>query len=469
MNFSGLGIESFNVAEYTDFGYRLDLSDNRLATLSPTLEFCLCQLQELDLSNNRMTTVDPELIECSEQLKKLWMKRSFSPEAIVDMDFVKSLRSLELLSANWPDSADFQMLATLSCLQDLGLSGLPSVDANQKRKKLTKQEFHQLKGLGSLQLSHFELTQVKASTIDETFSELVYLRLVKNRIAKIHPGAFRGKKIRELYLSCNLLEEFGADLIDHLPEIEKLLLDHNLIGAISLNGVVSKLDELSLAHNPVRTIHPGSFANFTPLTRLDLQHCKLKSIDVATFGGLENLRQLQLDNNEIESILGMSSDLKRLRRLQLAGNKIKDLDLNHFRYLVELDHLYLANNLIERLDPPAGDDAVLANLRHLSLQHNQLRSIPKLALTNLTELDLSHNQLERLDEDFFQPLGKLASLHLSHNKLSLRISESTFSSAVLSTLHLEDNDCIEISSGTAGKWLGMRNFAFDSSLSPADF
>lgn len=103
-----------------------------------------------------------------------------------------------------------------------------------------------------------------------------------------------------------------------------------------------------------------------------------------------SLRTLDLNDCRISTIEnGAFAGLNKLQRLSLVGNWLPVLDANWFRDLVNLQQLILSRNGIKEIERNAFHH-VGHTLRHLDIRDNLLRCIPTEELASL-------KRLERLD------------------------------------------------------------------------
>lgn len=110
---------------------------------------------------------------------------------------------------------------------------------------------------------------------------------------------------------------------------------------------------------------------------------------------LQNLKQLDLANNNITDGSVINERCSNLEKLDLSANRINHLGVNSLAKMAKLESLNLSNNTLTKI-----------RLGTLSYQQN------------LKILNFSHNKLNKINFDLFLPhLEQLTQLHLSDNQL----------------------------------------------------
>lgn len=155
------------------------------------------------------------------------------------------------------------------------------------------------------------LSAVGGADLDP-FDQLVDLRLTRNAIARILPGAFRS-------LANLMTLDLGDNRVDSLP-------------AQRLRGL-RRLKVLNLTRNALRSLDP--FGDHLPaLETLDVSYNRLTSVDGRAFRLLANLTELRLRGNRIATVAADAfRPLANLRTLDVAGNELRSLPLDAFKPL----------------------------------------------------------------------------------------------------------------------------------------
>ncbi|CAK8674476.1 unnamed protein product [Clavelina lepadiformis] len=213
-----------------------------------------------------------------------------------------------------------------------------------------------------------------------------------NRITKIEPGAFHGlRRLKQLNLKSNKLTELKAGIFRGISKFTKIVYLHE---------------------NEISSIECGVFRDFASvnLNVLSLRKNNLKEIKKDDLLGLRKLKNLFLENNELELISPMAFEsLKNIRKLALDNNKLANFPAATSMFL--LSSLSLAHNLLERL--PADVFAGMRRLQVLNVSSNKLESIDLSPLSRLTSLDLRNNRLRNLPD--LSKLVDLEQVHLEGN------------------------------------------------------
>ena len=150
--------------------------------------------------------------------------------------------------------------------------------------------------------------------------------------------------------------------------------------------------------------------------------------DDLTCGLVSGLTDLEAQNAEIESLMGMQN-LTSLTFLGLGNNSI--VDIRPLSGLTSLTSLGLGNNSIVDLSALSR----LVNLTFLSFRENSVSDISALSgLTRLTNLDLTHNSIS--DISVLSGLTAMATLRIYNNPITDISSLRGLTS--LTELHVHD-------------------------------
>ncbi|XP_072116756.1 toll-like receptor 8 [Mobula birostris] len=268
-------------------------------------------------------------------------------------------------------------------------------------------------------------------------------------------------------------------------------------------NIPSNTTSLNLADNQIMNISSSSFSNLQYLTKLDLSYnyhpdsseARGMIISEDSFSSLVKLQELYLDGNNLLYIpKGLPSSL---RILSLNENKILKIMNKSLPNLSNIETLYLARNCYHynpcNVNIHVGDKAFsrYTKLKNLTLDLNNLTSVPGYLPKSLRSLHLSFNKIQTINDKDFSQLFKLELLDLSGNcprcyntlypcepcpgGLSIQIHPHAFRSlAQLKTLFLSSNSLKELQSSwfqncTNLKGLYLRFNFLTSEIANGDF
>ena len=214
---------------------------------------------------------------------------------------------------------------------------------------------------------------------------------------------------------------------------------------------------MSLDHNSIQNIEPGSFSGLNNLKNLSICSNWIMDLKAEMWKGLENLQELtlctnlfgpetqihngafdnlptleilHLGNHGLESLNAeMFTGLNSLRILDIHGNYIHTLiEEGTFKYLSTLEHLILFDNDIDEIE--AGAFTGLSEVIELDLSDNiggvlgshyrdysLIRGGMWLGLTSLRKLNLRNNWIGTLQCGAFSNLPNLNELNLGDNTI----------------------------------------------------
>jgi len=199
--------------------------------------------------------------------------------------------------------------------------------------------------------------------------------------------------------------------LDSNVNLEHLELYQNLIKKIENISHLTKLTNLDLSFNKIRSSEPLSACPFDKLVRLYLSSNKIQDIEGVFH--FSNLEMLELGSNRIRAVPPGLGQLTNLRELWLGKNKIASMALPP---LPALRSLSMQNNRLEVWDPTFFENA--RGLTHLYLGHNNLPDLPEefAQLTDLVEFDLAKNAVSHIAA--CSQLQKLEELWLNDNQIT---------------------------------------------------
>ncbi|KAI8341903.1 hypothetical protein BC941DRAFT_466802 [Chlamydoabsidia padenii] len=295
--------------------------------------------------------------------------------------------------------------------------------------------------LRSLDLSHQQLTAIhQLETLTPVLETLIIshnqikslsdlplsLKILKaksNRLTDIE--GFRSLHLLEYLDVCdNALETF--DGMGSFYYLKVLMAENNKLRSCQALHQMHGLVKLKLRGNAIDRLN-FDHASLYHLEILDVSYNRIQCLE--TLNGIPKLHELNLDRNEIESMV-LTHPIKTLRVLKLNYNRLRVFDGQLFP---NLRTLYLDNNRLEhlktfyhmiQLDTLSIRDQQCAHMkdwsgaRKLYLSGMPVKQIDhKVHFINLEYLELCGGQVEEISSDFASQVPQLRILYLSHNYL----------------------------------------------------
>ncbi|CAH1245757.1 TRIL [Branchiostoma lanceolatum] len=211
----------------------------------------------------------------------------------------------------------------------------------------------------------------------------------------------------------------------------------------------SKLEEIYLYDNSIRSIQVGTFSPVPHLLVLYLSSNHLSTLPQGLFHGLDQLQSLYLSHNRIEDVPSFSvTDLPKLEFLSLGNNGIYSISPDAFINLPSLKYLFLGNNKLTEIPTV---DMQLPTLATLFLYNNSIWEIPDNAFwnqPNLVTLYLDTNKIYHIAPKAFRGLDKLNRLFLFGNQITDLPDSVFFGLSNLEVIRLQDNQISQVHANT---------------------
>lgn len=240
---------------------------------------------------------------------------------------------------------------------------------------LKQQDFTMLSNLEMLDMSQNKLSEIP----DNVFVPLTSLRnldLSANQITHISQDSFAGLDFLErLYLYSNQIKTIHPQAFEALSHLLELKLQGNQLSSLPALKMPSLL-LLDLRFNQLPALGPGDLQ--TPnLECLKLAGLGLRRVDEELLGGLSNLHELDISNNQLNTFPSVLREAGGLIRLSLAGNPMGPLRLEDFEQFGELQELDISNLSLQGF--PYGFQHLFPNLKRLTVAENPFNCLCTLA------------------------------------------------------------------------------------------
>lgn len=370
----------------------LDLSGSDLSKIETGSFLWLTQLQSLSIKDNKIKDLKKDTFKGLQSLKLLNLSRALvfpkhtSKPTIENFAFqhLAAVKTLILQGCAIGETAEHTFTGLLSVTElDLSWTKYSS------RRIITKQTFASLEA-----------------------SPLKKLNLIGTAIKQLNVGAFSAlANLTKLHLELNFIKQtITGDEFDGLGQLDELYLSNNeRITLTSTSFVhVSNLKKLILAKSLIGTTldtEPSPFKPLSKLTTLDLSNNNMANIRETLLEGLDNLKVLYLQHNNLArlwksaNVGGPVMFLKgtpNLETLQMDSNGFDEIPEQSLKGLVNLTFLSLSSNLLNSLKESIFED--LHSLQVFKLQKNMItavrRKVFKTPMNNLSLLVMDKNPFD---------------------------------------------------------------------------
>ncbi|KAF0314050.1 Chaoptin [Amphibalanus amphitrite] len=448
----------------------LRLMSNHITWIHPAaLRSVAGSLISIDVSFNRLYSLPSEMFRAMSNVSFVNLRGNFLSE-LRPSDWRRMRHSLtqafvgenELCKLEPGTFAGFRQLTTLNLdgnlLKELPADALPDTlhmlnVNNNLLTRLPTAALHRLRRLNWLYFQGNHITELPATSLGGA-RRLVELRLSHNLLTELPGRLFNGStRVHDLHLQYNQLSALRRSAFAGL-HLARLFLGYNRltwVDADAFHGVghsltfldlegnqlmevppalrtLRKLRFLTLANNGLSEVPAGALIPFQDsLESLSLADNLLENVPAAALRGCSQLTSLNLDGNPWTKSRWRASGAVQI--LDLSRNSIAQLPETLLRRLTALRHLTLAHNQLETLPQPLLQNAPLESL---DLSGNRLRVLPSAALaavgSSLARLDLSDNRLDQLGRHHVRPF-QFGSFGMMRSLRVLDLSNNAFAEA----------------------------------------
>ncbi|XP_053321901.1 leucine-rich repeat and immunoglobulin-like domain-containing nogo receptor-interacting protein 2 [Spea bombifrons] len=296
----------------------LDLSKNKLKTVTPEDFLSYPLLEEIDLSDNIISSVEPGSFSSLFNLRSLRLKGNRLK--LVSLGVFSGLTNLTKL-----DISENKIVILLDYVfQDL--HNLKSLEVGDNELVyITHRAFSGLLSLEQLTLEKCNLTAVPTEALSHLHN-LLSLHLRYLNINMLPPIAF--KRLFRL----RTLEISHWPLLDMVPtnsfyglNLTFLSITYTNLSVIPYHALkhLIYLTHLNLSYNPISVIESGGLADLVRLQELHLAGAQLHIIEPHAFEGLRFLRLVNLSQNLLESVEdNVFQSTKALEILSIDNNPL---------------------------------------------------------------------------------------------------------------------------------------------------
>jgi Leucine-rich repeat (LRR) protein len=391
-------------------------------TLSRTVletNFYSCSYEDLMCQMSNLTMGDNDSLNISQMGDKVRDIHtiSFQQSKLVTFptNFFAEFSNIVRLTA---ENCGIQHLTIKTPVYKLNTLRLP----HNRLTVLTAATFTGASNLVFIDLSDNLITEIEENTFHK-LDKLEEICLSQNKLVQLKPNTFLHQvKLVSVLVSDNKISSIEEALFQGTPSLVEFELNNNNISALTSAKIFekqTKLTTLSLAGNQISGLPDGILANLKYLVDLDLSRNRLTSIDLNQLSFSQNLKNLNLDFNEIKVVHSNALQNVSFSTLSLAHNRIRDLSWLKAAGFVALERLSLSINPL-RIDNSTFlqfEKITKLNLSAVTLTRRAVEGGMFSRLAELQELDISNNRLQHIDLNSFFALKRMKKLYLSGNNL----------------------------------------------------
>lgn len=404
----------------------LDLSFNEFKDIPAKLAD-FNNLTDLDLSHNKITTLTKNSFKGLYKLKKLNLAHNkFNNWADLHpytFYMSKDLTYLNLSSNFLWLSAPIKTPILIPSLHTLDLS-------NCSLETLTPRIWE-----GFPNLTHFILSENSFPNInpdDLTYlPNLQILNLQSNNIEKIHSNSLLAlKKLRQLILADNYdLQNFAC----LSPSLKHLDLSNCALSSLP-QVTLPNLRSAIFQGNRLRALPDDSFRSFLNLTYLDLSRNVIKSIGSEAFRRLDWIQTINLRFNPFNSLAADTFNTNfRLQYLYLSQTYLTEVPAFDMESIRVLDLSECEINFLSR-----GSLRRMPQLKSLDLSKNFITTLPDyLESESLGDLSMAFCRITTISKNTFKNMPSLRKVNLVGNRLTTAFNISFLHH--IETVKLGDN------------------------------
>ena len=384
-------------------------------------------LDILHLSEESLSSFENGIFRFFTNLTALTMRVKGVVIPQTEICLLKRLRTLQLSLFQFP-SARFR-----HCLEKLTALWRLSLDYVQQ-SNISRATFRPFRGsLIELHLVNCGLRRLHGDMFND-LSKLVVLDLTQNEITDLPSNIFASlTHLMQLDIAGNKLKVISAAILRPLRSLIYLNIGHNThvnitFGEEFLN--MTRLQQIVLNGIKLPSLNNDSFRHLrnSPLAKVYMSTCSLRTISRGAFLPLRNLTRLSLNNNPLNASV-VHDVFYGLHGAPLHELHISSTNLSVF-----------SHTLFEGLKDNNNKTAAFRNSLISTIKRGVLHK-----LRTVTTLDLTANKIGIIDDYSFEDLTMLSHLTLDRNSIvELRSAKRLGISPGLTTLRMARNSIKEV-------------------------
>ncbi|PFG75802.1 hypothetical protein BW152_12365 [Lactococcus lactis] len=187
---------------------------------------------------------------------------------------------------------------------------------------------------------------------------------------------------------------------EDLLSITSINISNQIINNVKGINFAKNLESITIDSTDLsNTENLNEVGDLSNLKDISATNCNLPTVDFMKNAKLYKLTTLDLSNNKIKNLNGLTGiSLPELSLMKINNNLIDDISIMTAVSVPKLEELHADYNNISDISPIAS--SAIINLKILSVSHNKIEDVSYFAnstFTKLEELDVSYNLLSNID------------------------------------------------------------------------
>jgi len=444
-NLSHLNLQSNNVLSNIDAGAFnnlrklkiLNMEDNSIIVLPPSVFWELTSLSVLNLQNNRIGVLTKLMMLGLDNVVEL----SFSGNpiyAIENSTFCSKFGLQKLdISKNELLTYKAEYFSCLPNLQQLYLNEPNSLVCNEDLKNFKKY------AESSAILKSQNLIECSAP---EYMSGLSFSEISSSNLVSLGSCPEKCSCFSDV-VDCSERDLYSVpDGIS--PDTKELFLQNNIIEGLEVNQFIhlQDIERLYLHGNSIKSMTPTSFTSATKLQQLTLHDNDIEECPNSLLAGLGDLKTVNMNNNKLTKLgAQMFENSDSLVEFSVNNNQLESLDSEIFEGLTQLKYLGFGKNKLSSAPDFLGENFADAYL--IDYSSNDLTTVPK-PPSNVQLFYVIGNPIETIQAGIFEKAKNLYQFFATDCQISSIENEAWQGAENLGWILLEGNSLGSIESST---------------------
>lgn len=335
-----------------------DFTDNEIESLDTGLFTYNSELTFITFDSNKISRIGADIFEHLSELESISIKNN---ECIDDSWSGAAEIAFGKVKIAEKCSGDVDTLPENNDNESLtSTTELAASDANESTQSTSEVSCEFSEAFWKFSDSQLLTCTISNSPIDQAGYEF---KFSPSEVENVKAFSLNGNQ-NVKYLPVKIAEAF-PNLVEYSAKNTYL----ESVSAVNFEGL-NNLKQLNLSDNDLSVIERETFAALTELEQLDLSAGNIRFIEEGAFNGLHSLKALHLGGNKLQFLLPKTFEgLTELRNLSLELNHLNEIDDSLFTTNTKLVNIWLNGNKINVLNSKAFEG--LSELIFIDLQDNE--------------------------------------------------------------------------------------------------